>query len=114
MSETVSPRPSAADRPLMLALCYLYLFCLIPLLVRREDSEISWHARNGLALSVVMTAAWLLFGVLSMTRMGCLFIALTLAATAIYVVLSVVCIAYALKGLHLVIPGITALGEKWR
>jgi uncharacterized membrane protein len=114
MSETASPRSSAADRPLMLALCYLYLFCLIPLLLRREDGEVAWHARNGLALSVAMTGAWLLFGLLAMTRLGCLFIALTLAATGIYVVLAVVCIVYALNGLRLFIPGITALGEKWR
>ena len=36
----------------MLVLSYLWLASLIPLFTKKDDSEIQWHAKNGLALAI--------------------------------------------------------------
>src|SRR5687767_5191948 len=40
--------PAGSDRTLMLILSYLGILVLIPLLTKKEDKEIQWHAKNGL------------------------------------------------------------------
>jgi uncharacterized membrane protein len=34
----------------MIALSYLWILALIPLLTKKEDPEVQWHAKNGLVL----------------------------------------------------------------
>ena len=36
----------------MLVLSYIGLLALIPLLVKKDDREVQWHAKNGLAIFV--------------------------------------------------------------
>src|SRR5476651_1217052 len=42
--------PANSDRTLYLILSYLGLLALIPLLTRKDDPEIQWHAKNGITL----------------------------------------------------------------
>ena len=44
------PAPSS-DRTIMLVLSYLGILALIPLLMKKDDPEVQWHAKNGLALA---------------------------------------------------------------
>ena len=62
------PPPSGApgsDRGLMLFLCYFGIFALIPLLTKKEDREMQWHAKNGLALAVAWCVVWIGLTILS-------------------------------------------------
>ncbi len=54
-----------SDRGIMLFLCYFGIFALIPLLSKKEDPEVQWHAKNGLALTVAWFIIWIAFTVLS-------------------------------------------------
>ena len=36
----------------MVVLSYLGILCLIPLLTKKDDPEVQWHAKNGLAFVV--------------------------------------------------------------
>src|SRR5437016_12016835 len=55
-SYTPPPPPTGAapssDRTIFLVLSYLGILCLIPLLAKKDDPEIQWHAKNGLALFI--------------------------------------------------------------
>src|SRR5437870_11729527 len=44
-------KPSS-DRQIFLVLSYLGILALIPLLTKKDDPEVQWHAKNGLALTV--------------------------------------------------------------
>jgi uncharacterized membrane protein len=49
----------------MIFLCYFGIFALIPLLTKKEDAEIQWHAKNGLALTVAWFIVWVAFTAIS-------------------------------------------------
>ncbi|MGE5359434.1 MAG: hypothetical protein ACM3NQ_10480 [Bacteroidales bacterium] len=70
---TEQPTPGAgpakpADRFVMLVLAYLWVLALVPLLADHSDSDVRWHAKHGLVLTVVelgALVAWsIVFGVL--------------------------------------------------
>jgi uncharacterized membrane protein len=44
----------------MLVLSYLGLLALIPLLVKKDDREVQWHAKNGLGLCVAWILLWII------------------------------------------------------
>ena len=54
----------SSERTLMIVLSYLWILCLIPLLTRKDDSEIQWHAKNGTAILGAEIICWILFFVL--------------------------------------------------
>jgi len=53
--EPTSALPGFSERDLLLILAYCWLLALVPLFLRREDGELQWHARNGLALFIAET-----------------------------------------------------------
>ena len=63
-----APAPSSSgtggssNRGLMIALSYLWLLALIPLLVEKDDAEVQWHAKHGLTLLVAEVALWIEIG----------------------------------------------------
>lgn len=50
-----------SDRTLMVVLSYLWILALIPLLTKKDDSEVQWHAKNGLCFLGAEIALWLVF-----------------------------------------------------
>src|SRR5881397_3909467 len=56
---------AGGDRTLMLVLSYLGLLALIPLLTKKDDPEVQWHAKNGLALGLAWIALWILMTIAS-------------------------------------------------
>lgn len=62
------PPPGAAapggDRTIMIVLSYLWILALIPLLTKKDDSEVQWHAKNGLALLGAEIVCWIVFTIL--------------------------------------------------
>jgi uncharacterized membrane protein len=64
-----APPPSATsggDRTIMIVLSYLWILALIPLLVKKDDREVQWHAKNGLAITVAEIVVAVLFWILGM------------------------------------------------
>jgi uncharacterized membrane protein len=60
------PPPGAApssDRTIMLVLSYLGILALIPLLVKKDDKEVQWHAKNGLGLTVAWILLWIVIAI---------------------------------------------------
>lgn len=60
----------------MLVLSYLGLLALIPLLTKKEDRDIQWHAWNGLFLGIAYIVVYLVWWgieqVIYSTGVGCL------------------------------------------
>src|ERR1043165_7349782 len=55
------PAPGSSDRSAMIVLSYLSLLCLIPLLTKKDDPEVQWHAKNGLCFvifDIVVLIGW--------------------------------------------------------
>ena len=118
------PTPTAGgivseNRKLMIVLSYLGLLALIPLLVEKEDSEVQWHAKNGLVLTaaefvvfVGLAIAGMVIGAMS-AGLGCILgLAWPLVMVAI-LVLHVMCIVKGLNGSRLVVPGISEFADKF-
>jgi uncharacterized membrane protein len=105
----ISPKRSS---PLMLVLSYLGILSLIPFLYRKNDIEVQWHARNGMALFVTETFLSLLIGVIShlVPFMGCVLGMSWLVLPVLHIVL----IIRALMGRRLNIPGIRRFAESNR
>ena len=110
----VSPQPTGTASPnrgLLIVLSYLWLLAVVPLLLEKEDSEVRWHAKHGLVLFGAEFFAFLALGIVSGLSggLGCLL--LPLAQLGV-LVLHVVCIAKALQGERLLIPGLSDYADK--
>ena len=94
----------------MLILAYLGLLALIPLLMKKDDREVQWHAKNGLALMVVFMVFWvgaIIVQIVGPDFLGCI---ISLAGCVIwigYLIITILAIVKAVKGERLVIPGIS-------
>ena len=106
---------ASSDRTLMLVLSYLGILALIPLLMKKEDREIQWHAKNGLILTVafiVVSILWSLINNFMPASLGC---ALSFVGCAIWIgwlVLSIMGIMKALKGERFRIPMVSDFADK--
>ena len=60
------------NRTLMIALSYLWILAVIPLLVEKDDADVQWHAKHGLVLTVLEIILYVVLGVLSLIPvLGC-------------------------------------------
>jgi uncharacterized membrane protein len=103
MSEA-SPRRTA-----LLTLCYLPLLGIIALALEKNDREIRWHARNGLALFGSVAAIGLaatLVG-LALPSLGCLYGIVMLVVLVIYTLVTILAVVKALQGERLIVPGVS-------
>jgi len=48
-----------SDRTIMVILSYLWILGLIPLLAKKDDPEVQWHAKNGLAFLGAEIVVWI-------------------------------------------------------
>ncbi|HJW93554.1 MAG TPA: DUF4870 domain-containing protein [Thermoanaerobaculia bacterium] len=104
----------------MLVLSYLGILCLIPLLTKKDDPEVQWHAKNGLGL-LIAEIAWvivriilgLVAGRIPVAGCGIAMVMLVLSCVVWigFLVLIIMCIVKATKGERFVIPVITNLGQ---
>ena len=113
------PPPGGAapgsDRTLMLVLSYLGLLALIPLLTKKEDPEVQWHAKNGLALAIAWVVVWVVFFVITFVLPWGIRAAFSVLACLVYLALFVVDIIAMVKavgGQRFRIPVVTDFAEK--
>jgi len=62
-----------SDRSLMVVLSYLWILCLIPLLTKKDDSEVQWHAKNGLSILIAEVVIWIAFMIVGIVARRFLF-----------------------------------------
>lgn len=116
------PPPGAAapggDRTLMIVLSYLWILALIPLLTKKDDPEVQWHAKNGLALLGAEIVCWIVFTILGII-LSKIFSALScgigLVQCAVWIgflVVRVMCIVKGTGGQRFRIPVVTDMAEK--
>ncbi len=104
-----------SDRTLMVILSYLWILALIPLLTKKEDREVQWHAKNGLALFVVEIVFWILTIIITRflpTAVGCGIGIIECVVWIGFLVLRVVCIVKGVGGQRFRIPVISDFADK--
>jgi uncharacterized membrane protein len=97
----------------MLVLSYLGVFALIPLLTKKEDSELQWHAKNGLAIFGAEIIVCVLFIVLSrIPVLGCLAAIVSCFVPLLFLGVFIFCLIQALNGKRPRIPFISDFADK--
>lgn len=108
------PAPSS-DRTLMLVLSYLGILSLIPLLTKKDDREVQWHAKNGLALTIAWIALWVVIAIIEHFMPGiisCGIAVVHCVLALLFIVVIIMAIMKALKGERMRFPVITDFAEK--
>lgn len=114
------PSPSgSSDKTLMLALSYIYFLGIVPLIVRKDDREIKWHAINGLLLFAAYVVLQIIWSVLSnfvLADVGCgIGMALSFVSCILaigYIVLFIMAIMKAMRGERMRFPVISDIADK--
>ncbi|MBW3671712.1 MAG: DUF4870 domain-containing protein [Acidobacteria bacterium] len=114
------PPPSggfSTERKIMLVVSYFGIFALIPLLVKKDDREIQWHAKNGLFLFIgffiVAIALWMVeIAVGDVMGLGCIAWLLGCVLWIGYLVLIIMAIMKALKGQRMRFPYVSDFADK--
>ena len=97
--------PAGSNRNLMIALSYLWILAIIPLIVEKEDSEVQWHAKNGLVLLVAEIICYAVIAVLSAIPMiGCAISILGIFVPIVFLIVRIVAIIKGINGERFVIP----------
>ena len=102
-----APAGGSSDRTLMVILSYLWILCLVPLLTKKDDQEVQWHAKNGLALLIAEIVVWVLFFVLGIVIRRILF-----AGCGVAVIECVIWIAFLAVRVMAIIKGVN--GQRFR
>ncbi len=116
------PPPVAAapggDRTLMVVLSYLWILALIPMLTKKDDREVQWHAKNGLALIGAEIVLWIVFMIAGfalrsiLATLGCGLAVVECIVWIGFLVIRILCIVKGVGGQRFRIPVITDFAEK--
>jgi uncharacterized membrane protein len=88
----------------------------VPLLMQKEDAEVQWHAKQGTVLMGLDFVLAVLFGLLTVTGLGCLLAPIYIVVVIGFLVLFVVRVIAAVKGIQgerFAIPGVARLAESF-
>lgn len=105
----------SSDRSVMLVLSYLGILALIPLLVKKDDKEVQWHAKNGLALTVAWILLWIVVAIVEHFLPAFITCGLAMIHCVValgFIVVIIMAIMKALKGERMRFPVITDFAEK--
>jgi uncharacterized membrane protein len=120
--ETPAPTPPPAtdqgggaspNRGVMIVLSYLWILFLIPLLIEKDDSEVQWHAKHGLVLTVAEIIIQIMLNVIVATGIGCLFAFFIPLVFLAFAVIRLISIVKGLNGERFMVPGISQYAEKF-
>ena len=112
------PAPAAGgDRTLMVVLSYLWILALIPLLTKKDDREVQWHAKNGLCILGAEIVVWILFMIIGIVARRILFLGCGIATIQCviwiaFLVIRVMCIVKGVGGQRFRVPLISDFADK--
>jgi uncharacterized membrane protein len=105
----------------MFVLSYLGILCLVPLLTKKDDPEVQWHAKNGLVLFgaeiawvIVRIIIGIVAGRVPVAGCGIAMVMMIVSCVVWLGILAVVimCIVKATQGQRFRIPILTDIAEK--
>ncbi len=108
------PASGSSDRTLMIILSYIWILFLVPLLTKKDDAEVQWHAKNGAAIFGTEIVVWILFFVVH-RFVGSLACGLSVIQCVVwlgFLALRILCIVKGVGGQRFRIPVITDFAEK--
>ena len=106
---------SGGDRTLMIVLSYLWILALIPLLTKKEDAEVQWHAKNGIGILIGEIVVWIVFTVLQFAMPNVANCGLGVVSCVVWIaflVIRILCIVQGVGGKRFSVPVLTDLGQK--
>ena len=110
-----------SDRTLMLVLSYFGILCLIPLLMKKDDAEVQWHAKNGLSFviaEVVLAIAFMILGFVAghIPIAGCGIAAVMMVVWCVFwigiLVVHIMAIMKAIRGERMRLPVVSDFADK--
>lgn len=108
---------AGSDRTLMVVLSYLWILALIPLLTKKEDPEVQWHAKHGLVLTGAEIILWILLGIVSFVvpdiLATCGMTAVSCVVWIAIIVVHILCIVKGVNGQRFRIPGLSDFADKF-
>lgn len=114
------PQPPGAspssDRTIMIVLSYLGILALIPLIMKKDDKEIQWHAKNGLVLLVayiIVTVLWTLVSHFLPSTLGCALGFVSCGIGIGYLVVIIMGILKGIKGERFRVPTLSDFADKF-
>lgn len=119
-AETSGPSGTVSDnRKLWVVLSYLGLLALIPLLVEKDDSEVQWHAKHGLVLTVAefvcMIGLWIVIMIVGAISggLGCILGLIWPLFMLAILALHIMCIVKGLNGERFTVPGVSDFADRF-
>jgi len=112
---TSPPAGGSSDRGIMIFLSYFGLFALIPLLTKKEDPDIQWHAKNGLVLAIAYIPIWIVLFIIGVVLPGPLkliLLPLNCAFPILWLVVDIMAMVKGINGQRMRIPVVTDMAEK--
>jgi len=107
--------PPSSDRTIMLVLSYLGILSLIPLLTKKDDPEVQWHAKNGTVLFGA-EVVWIIIRIalifIHIPGVGCGMAVIGCVVWLGFLAISILCIVKATQGQRFRIPILTDIAEK--
>ena len=107
--------PPSSDRTIMLVLSYLGILSLVPLLAKKDDPEVQWHAKNGVVLfgaEVIWVIIRIMLIFVHIPFVGCGMSVVSCVVWLGFLALSILCIVKATSGQRFRIPILTDIAEK--
>jgi uncharacterized membrane protein len=104
----------------MIALSYLWLLALVPLLVEKDDREVQWHAKHGIVLMVAELILWVAIFIIQMVAGtvvpilgGCVTGILGMIIWVGIIVFHILCIVKGVNGQRLLVPGVSQYADRF-
>ena len=98
----------------MLVLSYLWFLSIIPLVAKKEDPEVQWHAKNGLIFAIAYTAIEVIFIIIGhfFPLFGCLVSWIPCLIACGYLVVIIMGIVKATSGQRFRLPMLSDYADK--
>lgn len=100
----------------MIVLSYLGILALIPLIMKKDDKEIQWHAKNGLVLCVayiIVTVLWSLVSNFLPATLGCALGFVSCGIGIAYLAVIIMAILKGVKGERFRVPMLSDFADKF-
>jgi uncharacterized membrane protein len=109
---------ASGDRTIMVILAYLWILAIIPLLVKKDDREVQWHAKNGLVILAAEIIFWILLTILGFVLpqgvgLGCGLSTVSCVVWIAFLVVRIICIVKGVSGQRYRVPVLSDYADKF-